>query len=468
MAPYPVAKKCHSARPNKNGSSKEWVQYIRDFDQNHKLLANQEFKHVASFRLAAAVLSTKATERCILLLKSWRAQASLIDPFRTTSNDWVIRAAMFAKRAEELEAHHELNNLLSRLADFYFASEIDSAKAGSTRNDSSHINAVLNQLKWANNESARTTLQNRLKIGRKLRSICKKFGTGLLCLVPFSSDAPYHISATVCLKMKDVEIREFQDLVSGYEEFMRLLCEFGTSLLNILVEHREIEFEYERREICSLDQFTEDELLSLLKPVPYLKTNFYNSAYDWPKPDNWQWSWPTDPTWVPSEHPCDLCGTTQCDCISSLPTNRYRICYYDRKGRGIQAYASSRGGLVFNKNEYIGELTGELVPPATYDSPMTLDFRRPDLPEEPVVCQVYCGDKGNWIRLVNHSCNPCARFVFKVVSGKARVMLQASREIYDGMEVTAKYGSDRLKGDNCLCEVCEAKRVTVPKTTIPG
>ncbi|KAF2195591.1 hypothetical protein K469DRAFT_758153 [Zopfia rhizophila CBS 207.26] len=85
---------------------------------------------------------------------------------------------------------------------------------------------------------------------------------------------------------------------------------------------------------------------------------------------------------------------------------------------------------------------------------MALDFHRPDIIDEPVVCQVYCEKKGNWARLVNHSCKPCARFVNRVVSRKARVMLQAIRDIWDGVEVTANYGRNFFKNKDCLCETC--------------
>jgi len=78
-----------------------------------------------------------------------------------------------------------------------------------------------------------------------------------------------------------------------------------------------------------------------------------------------------------------------------MPKNSYRIVYYGAKGRGIQAHARSPGGLVYKEGQYTNELTGQLVPPGTHNNGMTLDLVRPDITDEPVVCQVYCKEKGN-------------------------------------------------------------------------
>ncbi|KAF2187932.1 SET domain-containing protein [Zopfia rhizophila CBS 207.26] len=216
-----------------------------------------------------------------------------------------------------------------------------------------------------------------------------------------------------------------------------------------------IEFQCESIQVSPLIRHTEDDLLSFLEPVQYLEKNSYEPVDGWLKPRNWQWDWPMDPTWAPPDTKCDMCKATPCDCISTLPKNRYRILYYGAKGRGIQARASSPGGLAFEKDQYIGELTGKLVPPDTYDNSMTINLNRSDIDEEPVVCQVYCQDQGNWVRLVNHSCKPCARLVAKIVSGKAGVMLQATQDIYDGAEVTVNYGRGHFGNNDCLCEVCK-------------
>ena len=106
----------------------------------------------------------------------------------------------------------------------------------------------------------------------------------------------------------------------------------------------------------------------------------------------------------------------------------------------------------YAKDELIGFLTGKLAPVGTFQDGWVLDVVREDLNEE-TVCQVHCANVGNYLRLLNHSCKPSARFSFRKVSGKYRVMVLASRDIYDGEEVTVGYGKEYLSGMRCLCEV---------------
>ncbi|KAF2175329.1 hypothetical protein K469DRAFT_684017 [Zopfia rhizophila CBS 207.26] len=428
-------------------------------------LTFQKSDRRASIRLTAAILSKKTIERCIALIRAWRSSKVLpVDAFRPTTNDCIGRAAAFARSAQLYEANTGLDILLVRLAELNFALEMDEARAGAIRTNKRHIDDVLNRLQWP--QAKRKALEMRLANGRKWQKICGELGTGLLCLIPFTSEAPCCVSQDFCHRLIEEDIDAFHVLVEEKRQFIDRLCKFGTLMLDMLLKDQNIEFQCESSQVSSL-MCTEDDLLSFLEPVQYPETNFYQPVDGWLKPRNWQWDWPMDPTWTPPDYECDLCQATQCDCISNLPKNCYRIIQYGAKGRGIQARASYQGGLTFRKDEYIGELTGELVPPETYNNGMALDFHRPDIIDEPVVCQVYCEKKGNWVRLVNHSCKPCARFVIKVVSGKARVMLQAIRDIWDGEEVTANYGRNFFKNKDCLCQMCaQSNQATIDSRTL--
>jgi hypothetical protein len=92
---------------------------------------------------------------------------------------------------------------------------------------------------------------------------------------------------------------------------------------------------------------------------------------------------------------------------------------------------------------------------------MAIEFPRPDIVSCPVVCHLHCKGKSNWVRLVNHSCQPCARFEVKIMSGSARMMLQASQDIYDGTEITVDY---RTRPTPCFCESCVASMSTGVET----
>ncbi|KAF2190315.1 hypothetical protein K469DRAFT_760034, partial [Zopfia rhizophila CBS 207.26] len=352
--------------------------------------------------LTAAILSKKTIERCIALIRAWRSSKVLpVDAFRPTTNNCIRRATAFARSAQLYKANTRLDILLVRLAELNFALEINKARAGATQTNKRHINDVLNRLKWP--QTKRKALEMRLANRRKWQKICGEFGPGLLCLIPFTSEALCCVSQDFCHRLIEEDINAFHVLVEEKRRFIDRLSKFGTLMLDMLLKDQNIEFQCESSQVSSLIRCTEDNLLSFLEPVQYPKTNFYQ---------------PTPP-----DYECDLCQATQYDCISNLLKNCYRIIQYGVKGRGIQARASSHRGLAFRKDEYIRELTGELVPLETHNNSIALDFHRPDIIDEPVICQVYCEKKGNWVRLVNHSCKPCARFVIKVVSKKARVML---------------------------------------------
>ncbi|KAF2195604.1 hypothetical protein K469DRAFT_681892 [Zopfia rhizophila CBS 207.26] len=193
--PNRAPKKRRSARPDENACD-EWMEHIRNHDPGHGLASLMSFERVTSFRLAAAVLILPA------------------DTFRTSSGDSVTRAAMFARSAKALEAGATLNMLLVRLAELCFAAEMDSTKAGSIRVDPDRINDVLRQLEWPQTKESRNALHYRLMRGRKWLSICGNFGSGLLCLIPFISEAPYYMSQDIYYKMTRIEIDEFQVLAS--------------------------------------------------------------------------------------------------------------------------------------------------------------------------------------------------------------------------------------------------------------
>jgi hypothetical protein len=54
------------------------------------------------------------------------------------------------------------------------------------------------------------------------------------------------------------------------------------------------------------------------------------------------------------------------------------------------------------KGQILEEFRGEVVHLDTYRDPWAMEFRRPDLDDEPVT-QIYSKEMGNWVRKVNHS-----------------------------------------------------------------
>lgn len=171
---------------------------------------------------------------------------------------------------------------------------------------------------------------------------------------------------------------------------------------------------------------------------------------DWPPPPDWptKWTWPTNPTFIPhDDRQCELCLDRICSCILiSVRQDVPAIVPYGDKGEGAQAQMS------YLKGELLGELLRELAPLEKYEDGWGADLVRKDIGSNAhAVCQVYCRYVGNWVRKINHSCNPCTSFSPMKISGKWRIMIEAIRNIAKGEEITVFYGAEYWEGDKCLC-----------------
>ena len=69
-----------------------------------------------------------------------------------------------------------------------------------------------------------------------------------------------------------------------------------------------------------------------------------------------------------------------------------RIKNYGKKGRGLQAVATISGKLAYKKGDRITELIGVLAPKDIYDDEWTVELRRSDLDDEPIVGQIHYKD----------------------------------------------------------------------------
>jgi hypothetical protein len=99
----------------------------------------------------------------------------------------------------------------------------------------------------------------------------------------------------------------------------------------------------------------------------------------------------------------------------------------------VQARGAVQGGLAFREGDYIHELVGVMKPFDTSHDYMSIEVDRKDIGP---ICMLDCRTGSNWVRLVNHACNPCAIFDVVIKAGRARVMLKALKDIRDGMEIT--------------------------------
>jgi hypothetical protein len=115
------------------------------------------------------------------------------------------------------------------------------------------------------------------------------------------------------------------------------------------------------------------------------------------------------------------------------------------------------------KGQILEEFRGEVVPLDTYRDPWAMEFRIPDLDDEPVT-QIYSKEMGNWVRKVNYSCRPSAEFREMQISGWWRMMLVAIEDISHNNEIMASCGRGFLQGNRCLCDVCSNIRPHEPSS----
>jgi hypothetical protein len=218
------------------------------------------------------------------------------------------------------------------------------------------------------------------------------------------------------------------------------------------------EFKWESEDPQTIARLPVEDLATFMEEFPIIEeAEFEVGKYDWPKPDCWLWDWPQSPAWVPpSDKLCDLCDLCEidqkCNCISTcLPANKPRITNEAGKGQGVRVE-----GMTYQKGQILGQLAGEFAPLDAYNNGWPMEFRRTDLADEPVA-QIYPKEKGNWVRKVNHSCDPSAEFCVMKISGWWRQMLVAIQDIPHNSEVTAFCGRGFLQGKECLCDLCSRR-----------
>ncbi|KAH8595139.1 hypothetical protein B0O99DRAFT_623296 [Bisporella sp. PMI_857] len=326
------------------------------------------------------------------------------------------------------------------------------------RADPVAIANLINGLGWENTKKNRKKLHHYLEDGRRWKGICGSFD-GLLCLIPPNREdgESLQISGRVCHELSGKDIELFHSLLKA-NEFVQPMCRAGKTFQASIWSDAEVpEFKWEAEDPREISRLSVKELAPFIEKFSVITENEYSpEKYDWPKPDRWLWDWPQHPMWVPSsDRQCDLCNIEKCNCITTcLPENKPRITYERGKGQGVRV-----NGSTFVKGQILEEYRGEVVPLETYHDGWSMEFIRPDLDDEPVA-QIYSREMGNWVRKVNHSCRPSAKFCVMKISGLWRQMLIAIQDIPHNGEITASCGRNFLKGQGkeCFCEVCNSTR----------
>jgi len=399
------------------------------------------FNHLATLIRGCAIAQADALQTAQLCSKvSFERLAGLVKDYRHHSkhSGYVGGGMNLVNHVDdEFQGSPALHAYLSRFSKIKLADWVERAieEDGSLAASEDHTGRLLSELGW--DESELHKLHDYLREGKCWKAICGKY-EGVLCLM--APDIP---------DTQFTELALFQSRIATFHSqldipFVRRLCEMGKVLEKAIWNDLILpEFIWEA---VDTNYLSLDEVSSLLGRFRSVKANQFDpKRYLWPKPPRWNWKWPADPTSLSTRDKkyCGLCNITSakgskspCACFEAHVPSIPRISDDGSKGCGVRAVG------MYSAGDLLGELLGELVPLGTYQSTAdwTIQFRRPDLDDEPVA-EIYTKEIGNWIRKVNHcSTQPSAVFEVMKISGKWRQMLRAVRDIKDGEEITAKYG----------------------------
>lgn len=407
-------------------------------------------------KLAMAISSRPAIQQFCDLVRSRR------DPKNDRTRlyfegDLQVRITQRLTALGRSQRRSNLERLMVRLDQYYLACDIEQSKQGRLRADSAFLDAIAKK-----SNCPKDVLSKHRNQGNKWMRLCRG-RKELLCFIFLDSRNPFGVYLEAWMSLKESEVDSLHQVLEN--DYIASLCTAAGALLQSLDGLScDVEFGWELYN-TSLCNAPEEKMLSLLCPVPQISHNIFQpSKYpDWPRPMGWpkEAPWPIDPTSIFDfeSKTCDFCDERKCTCVEGVPSrdgSRHmpRIKDYDALGRGLQAVTSKDGQVAYQAGDVIGFLAGEIAPAGTFNDSQTLDFARPDLSDEPVVCQIRCVETSNPFRLLNHSCRPSAKFVQMRASGHYVTAIKAVYDVPDRAQITVSYGKEWTGTDKCLCDVC--------------
>ncbi|KAF3768291.1 hypothetical protein M406DRAFT_75468 [Cryphonectria parasitica EP155] len=321
------------------------------------------------------------------------------------------------------------NKVITHLNQYLFAAEIEKSRDGSYRVRSNVKEKVIQ-----NSGLTVSQYDYHLRLGKIWRGICRGF-EGMLCFILSDKHNPFQVSPAMYRNMDSQELRLFHSLLD--DDYTRAICIAGKAFQQSFVTH-DAYFAWETKELSKpLYELPEDDMLSLIQPVPSLMKDYYCAMEfsDWP-----------DPTLLaPTEKQCDYCTSSSCNCYSSVPDAKPRIMVYPGKRLGLQAISAEPRATIYRRHDLIGFITSKLVPPNSLNNNRVVDFYK---------CQIDCRNEGNVFRLLNHTCakHAVACLTAKRLSSRYRLAVIAYKNINNSAEITISYQPERPIYTYEICE----------------
>ncbi|KIW25500.1 uncharacterized protein PV07_08666 [Cladophialophora immunda] len=408
-------------------------------DQLCKLRGNRPTTQMA-LKLVAAIRSPQAIHQFRDLVASMRDRGFHTARF-DVRGDHSLCVLKLATNVNVSQRKSKLETFFVRLNQYHLAMVMDRLKLGRKRSDTEDITRVRQCTGWNDRQYAEQRTR-----GNKWIRLCDgaRFD-GLLCFMFLHSLPGSDVSPDHYLNMSDQDLQVFHHLLL-LDKQTESVCAAGQAFQRSLNStSMDTEFYWEGQSV-DVDVGVEEDpetLLASLKPFPTHPTRPTENVYDpgkyphWPKPPNWPWDWPADPTSLPAgQSRCDLCRSPPCRCAAEPQRAMPRIKHFEGR-RGLQAVANGLGQLAYRADGVIGVFAAELIPLDTrHHDGWALELVRDDIGGS--VCQVYARDMGNSFRLLLNTAarESNAKFASTVVSGKWRIMVVATRDILDGEEIT--------------------------------
>ena len=199
------------------------------------------------------------------------------------------------------------------------------------------------------------------------------------------------------------------------------------------------------------------------------------SPSDWsrcPKPDTWpsEWTYPHDPTTRRQGTVCSGCFGRRLDCpctpdsSSRMLKPLVELYDYGKKGVGIRSLAR------IPKDKFIGEYVGRILPlssargVAEEGSGFSFDLDIGTGPESQVVGVIDSEHEGNFLRYINHSCDPNCTFQYAAFGPRLHILVSTLRPVDLYTELSIDYVEEYFTSDPLL--LCQCGSVECAYRTI--